>query len=96
MRDGGDERNLVVVGRRATRPLDSIWDFVFMARPPSGIALDVISPIAATYVWNLGGGDDLKGVRIHSATKTITQKITDEPKRIATLQLGYQIGEKAA
>jgi hypothetical protein len=76
-------------------PPDGIWDFVFVAKPPSGIAADVVSPISTSYVWKLGGYD-LKGVRIHSATKTITQKVTDEPKRIAELQLEHEIGRKAA
>lgn len=55
-------------------PPDGIWDFVFTARPPSGPAGDVISPIAANYFWLLGSFQ-LKGVRIHSATNSITKKI---------------------
>ena len=55
-------------------PPDGIWDFVFIAEPPSGPAGDVISPIAANYFWLLGSFQ-LKGVRIHSATNSITKKI---------------------
>jgi hypothetical protein len=76
-------------------PPDGIWDLVFVAKPPSGIVADVVSPICTTYVWKLGGYD-LKGVRVHSATNTITQKVTDEPKRIAELHFDQQIGKKAA
>ncbi|HSM87199.1 MAG TPA: hypothetical protein VLT16_13660 [Candidatus Limnocylindrales bacterium] len=76
-------------------PPDGIWDFVFVAKPPSGIVAEIISPIATTYVWNLGNYD-LKGVRVHSATKTITQRITDEPKYISEIRPDYRIGQKAA
>jgi hypothetical protein len=74
-------------------PPDGIWDFVFVAKPPSGIVAEVVTPIATTYLWK---GYDLKGVRIHSATNTITQKVTDEPKRITDIKVDTQIGEKAA
>ena len=76
-------------------PPDGIWDFVFVARPPSGVVAEMISPISATYVWKMVGYD-LKGVRIHSATKTITQLITDEPKHITEVKSGFEIGKKAA
>jgi hypothetical protein len=48
-------------------PPDDIYDFDFVADPPAGIVAQVVTPIAATYVWpSLPSG--LKGVRIHSAT----------------------------
>lgn len=76
-------------------PQDGIWDFVFVATPPSGIAADIITPITANYLWKLSGFD-LKGVRIHSATRTITDRITELPKLLADIHLEPQIGTKAA
>ena len=55
-------------------PPDGIWDFVFVAKPPSGPAGDLISPVATTYVWRLGSFK-LHGVRVHSATNSITDRI---------------------
>jgi hypothetical protein len=77
-------------------PPDGIWDFVFVAEPPSGIALDVISHITATYVWTLGE-KDFRGVRIHSATKTIEQTVTNEVAQMTELKkMRIRIGDKAA
>jgi hypothetical protein len=57
-------------------PSDGIWDFVFIADPPSGIAADVITPISASYIFKTGVFD-LKGVRIHSATNTVEAMVRD-------------------
>jgi hypothetical protein len=60
-------------------PPDGIWDFVFVAKPPSGIAADVVLPIAATYLWKIGSFH-LKGVRVHSATNAIEELIGKSTK----------------
>ena len=74
---------------------DGIWDFVFVADPPSGIALDVISHASATYVWTLGQSD-FRGVRVHSATNTVEKIVSDENKHLVELKLNYKIGAIAA
>jgi len=76
-------------------PTDGIWDFVFVADPPSGIALDVISHASATYVWTLGPSD-FRGVRVHSATNTVEKTVSDENKHVVELKLNYKIGDIAA
>ena len=76
-------------------PPDGIWDFVFVADPPSGVSLDVISHASATYVWTLGKSD-FKGVRVHSATNTVDKIVSDEPKRLVELKLDYKVGAEAA
>lgn len=53
-------------------PSDGIQDFDFLADPPTGIVLEVITPIAAQLRIDLdpenywGEGKTLKGVRIHA------------------------------
>jgi len=76
-------------------PPDGIWDFVFVADPPSGIALDVISHASATYVWTLGKSE-FKGVRVHSATNTVERVVGDEAKHVVELKMNYRIGAAAA
>ncbi len=74
-------------------PADGIWDFVFVADPPTKPVPEVLSHIAATYVWTLGKSD-FKGVRIHSATNKIEKHTEGVHETI--LQMKYRIGEKAA
>lgn len=77
-------------------PPDGIWDFVFVADPPSGLALDVISHISATYVWTLTG-NSFQGVRVHSATNTLVEKVTKESHSpIELKKMKYRVGDKAA
>lgn len=59
-------------------PPDGIWDFVFLANPPSGPAGDVVLPISGITVWR--GSSHLKGVRIHSATNSIVARIGKSSK----------------
>ena len=60
-----------------TPPADGIYDFDLEATPPTGIALAVISPIAATLVvptlpsW-------LKGVRIHASANNLQALLPGE------------------
>lgn len=51
-------------------PADGIYDFDFIASPPSGIAIQVILPITATYHWR-GFPQELKGVRIHACSGSL-------------------------
>jgi hypothetical protein len=75
-------------------PQDGIWDFVFVARPPEGIALDVISPISATYVWT-SADVNFQGARVHTATNTLEKKLQKDQKTIQVTPK-YRIGDKAA
>lgn len=56
-------------------PPDGIWDFLFLATPPPGLAGDVVLPITATTLFR-AGSFKLKGVRVHSASNSITVKIS--------------------
>ena len=47
-------------------PQDGIYDFDFVAVPPSGGSATVITPVEATYILN-PLPETLKGVRMHSA-----------------------------
>lgn len=59
-----------------TPPTDGIWDFDFIASPPSGIALQVLSPIAsAPFVTEVP--EWFKGARVHASTNSKTD--LDDP-----------------
>lgn len=59
----------------AVPPADGIYGFDFVADEPTGVTLQVISEIESrTYKWQ-GFPDSLKGVRVHSSTNSITEKI---------------------
>lgn len=66
-------------------PTDGIWDFDFVARPPGGIALDVVLPIAGAYAGHAPSW--VKGVRIHSATNSIEVKTSTSAKLVAPVDL---------
>ena len=51
-------------------PADGIQDFDFCATPPSGMTLQVITPITARIEWD-NPPDNLKGVRIHAQTNSM-------------------------
>jgi hypothetical protein len=74
-------------------PPDGIWDFVLVAEPPTKSVREVLSHIAATYVWTLGKSEFM-GVRIHSSTNTLEKHKEGVAETI--LQMKYRIGEKAA
>jgi hypothetical protein len=57
-------------------PKDGVWDFLFVAQPPTGPSADVLSHATASYVLPLGGFD-LTAVRIHSATTSLLDRVTD-------------------
>lgn len=60
-------------------PEDGIQDFDFVADPPAGIALMVVSPIAAKRLeWPKPPLDILKGVRIHAQSNNITKHIEED------------------
>lgn len=52
-------------------PPDGIYDFDFVAEPPSGISNPVITPIQAQYVWQ-DLPDHVRGIRVHSETNSET------------------------
>jgi hypothetical protein len=56
-------------------PVDGIYDFDFVAQPPTGIPLDVVSVIPATLAWP-DYPDDVKGVRIHSSTNFLEKPLS--------------------
>ena len=48
-------------------PEDGIYEFYFVAKPPSGTALTVITPIIATFIWEeLPEG--VRGVKVNGST----------------------------
>lgn len=62
-------------------PADGIWDFDFVADKPDGPVPQVISPIAAVYMWSDFPGD-LKGVRIHAAHNKVVANLSSGKKKI--------------
>jgi hypothetical protein len=56
-------------------PADGIYDFDFLATPPTGIALDVITPIAVATAFPKPPVG-LKGVRIHASANSLEGLIT--------------------
>lgn len=63
-------------------PPDGIWDFDFVADKPTGIVQQVISPVAASYMWH-DFPAELKGVRIHASHNTIEKNISEHtPKEL--------------
>jgi|GEM_PF-4829033 len=57
-------------------PKDGVYEFEFVAIPPSGIALQVISPIATpTQLWRPADGGEVKGIRVIASTNEKTAKV---------------------
>jgi hypothetical protein len=50
-------------------PPDGIYDFEFVATPPQDVTAQVITAIAANYIWKTFP-QELVGVRIHSSTNS--------------------------
>lgn len=61
-------------------PPDGIYDFDFVADPPEGPAMQVISPIHAVYVWDSFPAN-VKGVRVNAAQNSITTWLDDQRDR---------------
>lgn len=51
-------------------PVDGVYDFDLVATPPSGIALDVITPIAIADTF-AAPPSGFKGVRIHASANAV-------------------------
>jgi hypothetical protein len=65
-----------------TPPADGIYEFDFVADPPSGIVLQVISPIIAKpYVWE-NYPNDLTGVKIYASSNSITEQLSSDSKSV--------------
>lgn len=68
-------------------PADGIQDFDFVATPPTGMVLDVISPISAETSLTVdpanywGPGKPLRGVRVHAQTNS--KEATFDDKKLA-------------
>ena len=54
-------------------PPDGIWEFDFVADPPTGIALQIVSPIGCSYLYE-GDFSKWNGVRIISETNSVEKK----------------------
>jgi hypothetical protein len=63
-------------------PQDGIYEFDFVADPPKEMALQVLTPISARFVWP-SFPEDLKGVRIYSKTNDIVAKLSRETNEIS-------------
>lgn len=57
-----------------TEPADGIQDYEFMATPPSGMAIDVITPVQASDSWD-NPPKWVKGVRVRSATNSVEEEV---------------------
>jgi hypothetical protein len=56
-------------------PPDGIWAFDFVAEPPSGPSNPVITPIQASpYVWE-DLPSEVRGIRVHSETNSVTEHL---------------------
>lgn len=63
-----------------SEPKNGIYEYEFVADPPAGIVLPVLSPIVASLQLSEIPGD-FKGVLIHSATNSEEQTVaTDQPE----------------
>lgn len=58
-------------------PVDGIWGFTFVAEPPSGIVLQVLTPIVATYTMENPG---VRGIRVHTSTNTKEVLVGEIPR----------------
>jgi hypothetical protein len=58
-------------------PSDGIQDFDFVADPPEGMALMVISPVAAKPIEWVAPPEYVKGVRVHSQSNKIEARIEE-------------------
>ena len=63
-------------------PPDGIYGFDFVADPPVGPAVEIISPIEVTDIWE-NSPEGVKGVRIHAAqnSKTALLAGAGQPER---------------
>lgn len=58
-------------------PADGIYEFDFVATPPSELSPQIIMPITTKYVWP-NFPTDLKGIRIHASHNNLEEKISDK------------------
>ena len=58
-------------------PADGILDLDFLASPPTGIVLQVLTPISVTQAFPVPGW--VKGVRIHSSSNKIVTMLGTAP-----------------
>ncbi len=57
-------------------PEDGIYDFDFIATPPTDIALEVITPIAHSQIIP-NHPKDLKGVRVHATSNSLSAPLNE-------------------
>jgi hypothetical protein len=63
----GGYTNVVLVQRVYVKPpADGIWEFDMFACKPSGIVIQVITPVSATIKWE-GPPRSLKGIRVYGS-----------------------------
>jgi hypothetical protein len=60
-------------------PPDGIYGFDFVADPPAGPAVEIISPIEVTDIWE-NSPEGVKGVRIHAAQNSKTALVAGAGK----------------
>lgn len=71
---GGWKNGTLAARHYFVPPADGIWDFDFVATPPTGIAIQVILPITA-HTTLTAPPAWLKGIRVHSATNRIVSRM---------------------
>jgi len=57
-------------------PVDRIWDFVFIAEPPTEIVSQVLTPIVATYTME---NTEVRGIRVHASSNMKEVLIGETP-----------------
>lgn len=58
-------------------PPDGIYDFDFVAKPPSGISQPVLTDIRASHIV-FPFPDDLKGVRVHASNNSVERRLDED------------------
>jgi hypothetical protein len=52
-------------------PADGIWEYDLLAKPPSGLASQALTPVKASDTWEMVDAKKLKGLRVYGLEKGI-------------------------
>lgn len=65
-------------------PADGIYEFDFVAETPTGMVIQMITPIVSEpFVWE-DYPQDLKGVRIYASTNSVEKRLSNDEKSAVT------------
>jgi len=71
-------------------PSDGVYEFTFLATPPSGPAIDVLVPTQARFTW-VGVPSDALGVRVIAASNSIQAMIPGIPPKPPVVDPQYWV-----